>query len=96
MEENYEFSMETIVQKPSIYNILYSESLNKEKLYLHVRGTKLVFNNHPCIKNLIDELNKGEKTKVQSLMRILDGSWDQSIGFYILNSIYLHHGIRIY
>ena len=44
---------------------------------------------------MIDELNKGEKIKLGSLIRILDNDWEESIGFYILNCLYLHHGIII-
>ena len=94
-EENFEFSLDHVVQKITIYDILLSESPDKGKLYIHVRGTKLVFDNHECIKRLVDELNKGEQVKVADLIMILDEDWDERIGFYILNLIYLHYGIKI-
>lgn len=95
IEKHFEFSLDVIVKKPFIYSILYHDSIGGKKLYVYVRGTKIVFDNHLCIKKMIDELNKGEKIKVVSLIRLLDNDWEESIGFYILNCLYLHHGIII-
>ncbi len=95
VEQNFQFTNDIIVKKVSTSNILYKESVDGKKLYIYVRGTKLIFNNYACIKNMIDELNKGNDISVEKLMKMLDESWDESIGFYILNAIYLHQGIRI-
>jgi len=95
IEQNFQFTNDVIVKKMPSYNILYKESTDGKQLYIYVRGTKLIFNNYACIKNMIDELNKGNDIKIGQLMKMLDGNWDESIGFYILNSIYLYQGIRI-
>ena len=81
-----------VLEKPFI--IKYVESLDKENILIYVRGTKLVLNNHDGIKNLIDEINKGEEMTVKYAFSFLDNEWDESIGFYILNLLDTHNGIK--
>jgi hypothetical protein len=93
-EVEVEFTMDDsiVLEKPFI--IKYVESLDKENILIYVRGTKLVLNNHDGIKNLIDEINKGEEMTVKYAFSFLDNEWDESIGFYILNLLDTHNGIK--
>ncbi len=95
IEEDYNFKPETLICLCSPYKIKYRESLDNEKLYIYVRGIKLSLNNHNCIKGFIDAINKGNEITVDSLLNLMDLSWDKEIGFHILNLIYKHHGIKI-
>ena len=93
IEEDTLFGLDDIVQLEKPFKILYKVSLNKEKLHVYVRGTKVELNNFHCITAFIDEINIGNPIKVSDLLKILDKNWDKEIGFYILNLIYKNHGI---
>lgn len=82
-----------VLEKP--YAIKHTESLDKQNILIYVRGTKLVLNNHDGIKNLLDEINKGEEMTVKYAFSLLDNEWDESIGFYILNLLDTHNGIKV-
>ncbi|MEO0640907.1 MAG: hypothetical protein AAFY70_14340, partial [Bacteroidota bacterium] len=91
-----EFGLEDYIQLISPYKIQYNASEDGTNLQIYVRGSKLVLANHPCIANLLDTINSGKRLRVSALMETLDPSWDHSIGSYILNMIYTHHGIHYY
>ncbi|WP_271782542.1 hypothetical protein [Aquimarina algiphila] len=95
LEKDFDFKPKDMIQLIPPYVIQYRESLNKEKLYIYVRGALLGFNNYECVVNFINEINKGEKIAVKELLNMLDPSWDKEVGFYILNLIYKHHGIKV-
>ncbi len=95
LEKDYNFKLDTLVYLSSPYQIKYRESLDKEKLYIYIRGIMISLDNHNCIKDFIDILNEEEVIAVKNLLNILDLSWDKEVGFYILNLIYKHHGIKI-
>ncbi|MBB5644842.1 hypothetical protein [Pedobacter cryoconitis] len=84
---------EIILEKP--YKILYKLSLNQEKIHMYVRGIKLELNNFDGIISLLNRINIGKKERVSDLLSILDQTWDQETGLYILNLIYKNHGITI-
>lgn len=86
---------ESTIQSEYPFKILYKESLNKDKLHVFVRGTKLELNNFGCIKSLIDEINKGEPMQVANLLSLLDEEWDESVGIHILSLFYKYNGIVI-
>ncbi len=91
-----EFGLEDYIQLISPYKIQYNASEDGTNLQIYVRGSKLILANHPCIANLLDTINSGKRLRVSALMETLDPSWDHSIGSYILNMIYTHHGIHYY
>jgi hypothetical protein len=88
-----EFSVEDSICVETPFEIKYTESLDKENIIIYVRGTKLILNNHKCIKDLIEELNKGEELSVKQVFSILDKDWDEAVVFYILNLLDTHNGI---
>ena len=88
-------NLDNMIQIEEPYKILYKESLNTEKLHVFVRGTKIELNNFENIKHLIDEINKGKSIMINQLLKILPSEWDESIGLYILNTIYKHHGVKL-
>ncbi|MAT90396.1 MAG: hypothetical protein CMC35_06850 [Flavobacteriaceae bacterium] len=94
-EENFEFTLETEVQLVQPYQILLVESRDKKNVHLYIRGTKLVFNNHPCIHDFVELLNSGNTVSIAALKDTLDPSWNLDICVYLINSIYLYNGIRI-
>jgi hypothetical protein len=91
--EDTEFNNSDYLQLQQPYTILYKESLNEEKLNIFVRGIKFELNNFKCIKNLIDEINRGVPVKVSQLMEMLDKDWEDSVKLHILNLLYKNHGI---
>lgn len=95
IEEDVLFNLDDVIVLENPYKILHKVSLNQDKLHVYVRGIKLELNNFDCIISLINEINKGYPAKVEYLLTILDRSWDQEIGFYILNLLYKNHGITI-
>jgi hypothetical protein len=64
-------------------------------MHVFVRGVKLEFKNFECIKRMIDIINNNEPVKVKYLIAALDKEWDQQVGLYILNMLYVNHAIRI-
>ena len=81
-----------ILEKP--FKIQYVETLDKKNILIYARGTKIVLNNFDCIKNLLNEINKGQQMTVKHAFSILEDEWDESIGFYILNLLDTHNGIK--
>lgn len=92
--ENTVFDLDDIIIVEEPFKILYKESLNKEALHVFIRGTKVELNNFQCIKDMINEINKGRENKVKDLLAILDNSWDKEIGIYLLNTFFKNNGIR--
>lgn len=93
LEEDVYFEMDEYIELEKPYKILYKESLDKEKLQVYIRGIKIEFNNFDCIKDLLDEINKGEPVQVKDLLNLLDEDWDEEIGLYILEELYKNHGV---
>lgn len=93
-EVETEFTTEDSIVLVKPFVLKYVESLDRQNILIYSRGTKLVLNNHQCIKNLIDEINKGHEMTVSQVFGILDKEWDESIGFYILNLLDTHNGIK--
>ena len=94
MPESAFLDPEDVVQKEEPFEILWRESLHRQKLHVYARGVKLELNNFECIKELVRVINLGAPKRVQELLGILDASWDEEIGLYILSMLYRHHGIR--
>ena len=94
-ETDYEFTKETVIQSVSPYKICYHSSLDSKKLYIYSRGSKVVLNYDECLPALIDLINKGNQLTMHIVNDILHKDWDENINFYILNLLYLHHGINI-
>jgi hypothetical protein len=92
-EKDILFDLDDILQIEKPFEILYKESLDKQKLHIYVRGIKVELNNFECIISLIKKINIGNPIKVLDLLNVLDHTWDKEIGFYILNLIYKNHGI---
>lgn len=91
-ETKYTLEDSFVIEKP--FKMKYVESLDLVNIYIYARGTKVVLNNHTCIKTLIDEINKGEVMTIKEAFNILDETWDDNIGFYIINLLDMHNGIR--
>lgn len=94
-EQEYGFDKKTIIELENPYKILFHESLDQNKVYIYSRGSKIILNMDQSIVALLNEINKGQRLSVEKAISILDNSWDESICFYILNLLYLHHGIKI-
>lgn len=82
-----------IIERP--YKILYTESLDKEKLYIYVRGIKFSFNNFNEIKKIIDEINKGVSLSIKEVLKLGSDNWNNEIGIYILSLFYKYHAIKL-
>ena len=93
--ENISFDLHDIIEVEKPYKILYKESLDVKKLQLFIRGIKFEVNNFESIKFLIDEINNGKPIVVKDALSMLDESWDQEIGLYILSILYQHNGINV-
>lgn len=93
-EKPINFLKEDSIVLESPFQIKYTDSVDGEQILIYVRGTKLLFNNHDCIKALIDEINKGEKVKIIDLLALLDKEWEENIGLYILQLLDKHYGIK--
>jgi len=91
-ETKYTLEDSFVLEKPFVMK--YVESLDHKNIYIYVRGTKVVLNNHACIKTLIETINKGEVMTIKEAFNILDSEWDDAIGFYIINLLDTHNGIR--
>lgn len=91
-ETKYTLEDRFVLEKPFVMK--YVDSLDYKNIYIYVRGTKVVLNNHACIKTLIDEINKGEEMSIKEAFNILDSEWDHNIGFYIINLLDTHNGIK--
>ena len=94
-EKGFDFKPQTRIQCASPYKIYYHDNLNGKKIHLYARGTKIVLDRHACIKSLIDRINSGAITSVKDALSSLDPDWDKSIGLYILNLLYVNHGIAV-
>lgn len=91
-QTSFELNDRIILEKP--FHIPCIKSIDGDNIFIYVRGTKLVLHYHECIRNLIDEINKGEEMTVIDALSFLNNEWDESIGFYILNLLDTHHGIK--
>lgn len=91
-ETKYTLEDSFVLVKPFVMK--YVETLDRKNIYIYVRGTKVVLNNHACIKTLIETINKGEVMTIKEAFAILDSEWDDNIGFYIINLLDTHNGIR--
>ena len=76
------------------FPILYLTSRNEESLYLYIRGTKVEVKNFDCIREMIDLLNERKSLKTKELLAVLDPSWPEEMGEYLLNLLYQHNGIQ--
>lgn len=94
-DQNFELYEHDIVEIEKPYQLLYTESNNKQSLYVYVRGTKLVFNNFYDIKRIIDKLNEGTKVKISDFHKVIEEKWDNETILYILSLLFKHHGIKI-
>jgi hypothetical protein len=94
-EQDYSFSLIDIIEIEKPYLIYFHESLDKKNLHIYVRGSKIVLNNHKGIVKVVEEINRGTQISVEKLNNLLDKDWESSICFYILNLLYLHHGIKV-
>ena len=94
-EQDILFEMDDVIVLEKPYKILHKLSLNGEKIHVYVRGVKLELNHFDCIISLLDRINIGKEEKIRDLLNILDQSWSEEIGLYILNLIYKNHGITI-
>ncbi len=82
LENEFIFSKENIIELEKPYTIHFHENIDKSKVYIYSRGSKIILNNHQSIKNLIHEINKGHEISVLNLLKILDEEdWDESICF---------------
>jgi len=94
-DKDYSFQLSTKVEIEKPYRIIYKETKDGTMLNVFVRGIKVEFKNFSCIKTFLDEINKGAVNTAAELLGSLDPEWPDRIGFYLLNLLYLHHGISI-
>ncbi|MFP3597241.1 hypothetical protein [Chryseobacterium sp. SIMBA_029] len=90
--EKIEHEQEIIIEEP--FKILYRENIDESKLLIYVRGVKFEFNNNVCITEFIDLINIGKPLKVITLLDVLDSSWEDDIGYYMIDLFYKHHAIK--
>jgi hypothetical protein len=75
------------------YKIRYRDSLDGESLYIYVRGMKIAFKNFNCIKEMIDVINTGDTLTTRAIISLLDATWGEEIGHYVLSLFYKYHAI---
>jgi len=88
------FGLEDAVQLEPPYKIMVRRIDGTRKMIVYVRGHKLEMNHHACLVAFIDRLNDGQAHSVGELLGMLDASWSQKVGAYLLSELHLHHGIR--
>jgi hypothetical protein len=87
------FGRNDTVQLESPYKILIREIDGTGKMIVYVRGHKLEMNHHTCLIDLVDRLNDGQVHSVSELLDMLDKSWSEKVGIYLLSELDLYHGI---
>jgi len=94
LDEDSEIAISDVLIQDTPFKILYRESIDKDKLFVYVRGHKLSLNNFECIGDMIDQINTGKALKVSNLLsEYLDPDWPEDVGLHILGLIYQNHGI---
>jgi hypothetical protein len=94
-ENNYAYLADRSVKVTRPFRILYKHFPDINKVQIFVRGSKIEFNYHQEIVELIDKLNEGELYDVASLTRQVFKQLPVEVALYILSLLVNNRGVDV-